>query len=120
MKLLQGSELAEPCEQTSDVRGADIKRVVQTSVDGMLPTPPRTLPPPAMPPPPPKFTTSRHGVYGGKSINNHLKSESVPDTLIKLMEYGDEDEDEDPDEPNEESIKRRSSTLVAPKPFWAV
>ncbi|XP_071913199.1 protein RIK-like isoform X1 [Coffea arabica] len=116
----QGSELAEPCEQTSDIHGKDIKRLVQTSANGIIPTSPRTMPPPTMLPPPPKFTTSRPGIYGGNSIKNGLKSESVPDTLIKLMEYGDEDEDDDLGEPNEDSIKRCSSTLVAPKPFWAV
>lgn len=42
----------------------------------------------------------------------------VSDTLSKLMEYG--EEDDDPDEAGEESCKNNSSVAVAPKPFWAV
>ena len=82
LKLLQGSELAEPCEQTSDIHGKDIKRLVQTSANGIIPTSPRTMPPPTMLPPPPKFTTSRPGIYGGNSIKNGLKSESVPGSFM--------------------------------------
>lgn len=42
----------------------------------------------------------------------------VSDTLSKLMEYG--EEDDDPDEAGEESCKNNCSVGVAPKPFWAV
>ncbi|KAL3525853.1 hypothetical protein ACH5RR_014225 [Cinchona calisaya] len=119
----QRSELlAKSCELTSDVGGKDIKRLMQPGAKGMLPTPPRTMPPPPMPPPPPKFTSSRPGVRDGKSMHNESKSKSVPDTLIKLMEYGDEDDDDDDDldEPIEEPLERSSGTSVAPKPFWAI
>lgn len=43
----------------------------------------------------------------------------VSDTLIKLMEYG--KEDDDPDEIAEEPSKSNSNGFsVNPKPFWAV
>lgn len=38
------------------------------------------------------------------------------DTLVKLMEYG--DEDDDPDETSTESLN--SSTYASRKPFWAI
>ncbi|KAI6670365.1 hypothetical protein NL676_005250 [Syzygium grande] len=46
------------------------------------------------------------------------RSEIIPDTLVKLMEYG--DEDDDPDESSEESLGSNSTTVTTQKPFWAV
>jgi hypothetical protein len=40
------------------------------------------------------------------------------DTLVKLMEYG--EEDDDPEENYEESVSGKSSTVAARKPFWAL
>jgi hypothetical protein len=51
-------------------------------------------------PPPPRFTLT---TQRSRLQDNHIsvkKPNPVPDTLIKLMEYGDdEDDDDDPDEP---------------------
>jgi hypothetical protein len=47
-----------------------------------------------------------------------LKLLVISDTLVKLMEYG--DEDDDPDEYYEESLSGNSSAVAAQKPFWAV
>ncbi|CAI9109834.1 OLC1v1009745C1 [Oldenlandia corymbosa var. corymbosa] len=88
-----------------------------SSTNGFIPNPPKV-----MLPPPPKFTESSSGVRSSaKNVNNELKPESVPDTLIKLMEYGDEDEDDDePNPPSQENLKRSSSSSTGTKPFWAV
>jgi hypothetical protein len=40
------------------------------------------------------------------------------DTLVKLMEYG--EEDDDPEENYEESVSGKSSAVAARKPFWAL
>ncbi|KAF7130136.1 hypothetical protein RHSIM_Rhsim10G0048800 [Rhododendron simsii] len=57
--------------------------------------------------------------FAKPEILNTSKPESLPDTLIKLMEYG--DEDDDPDEIAEEPSKSNSNGFsVTPKPFWAV
>lgn len=42
----------------------------------------------------------------------------ISDTLIKLMEYG--DDDDEPEETSQELFKRKSNSAVTPKPFWAV
>ncbi|KAJ4973466.1 hypothetical protein NE237_006640 [Protea cynaroides] len=126
---LQGSEFLKPGTPPEDLGMRNIssmpppKKLFQPSSNGIplprprtmppLPTTPssRTMPPP--PPPPPKFMSS---ISPPKA--NGIKSTSVPvpvpDTLIKLMEYG--DEDDEPDEITEDSSKSNS----APKPFWAV
>ncbi|KAI4387826.1 hypothetical protein MLD38_000224 [Melastoma candidum] len=41
------------------------------------------------------------------------------DTLVKLMEYGEED-DEDVDEDGKESLVCKSDAKMTPKPFWEV
>ncbi|KAG5527637.1 hypothetical protein RHGRI_028533 [Rhododendron griersonianum] len=134
---LQGSEFAKPGQPTSYLGGRNLstmpapKKLVQPSIDRMPPPPPRTmpLPPPPKfnsmppppprtmpPPPPPKFNSI---APASKEILNTSKPESLPDTLIKLMEYG--DEDDDPDEIAEEPSKSNSNGFsVTPKPFWAV
>ncbi|XP_023638063.1 protein RIK isoform X2 [Capsella rubella] len=67
------------------------------------PSPSKTLSPlssKTMPPPPPRFTPTAQPSRSQE--DNHItvkKPNPVPDTLIKLMEYGDdEDDDDDPDE----------------------
>lgn len=42
----------------------------------------------------------------------------VSDTLVKLMEYG--EEDDDLEENYEESLGGSSSAVAARKPFWAL
>ncbi|KAL6961185.1 hypothetical protein U1Q18_038949 [Sarracenia purpurea var. burkii] len=82
-------------------------------MDRMPPPPPRTFTPP--PPPTPKFKPP----MPSNNVLDKSKLESVPDTLIKLMEYG--EEDDDPDEITEEQLfKSNSNGLAAQKPFWAV
>uniref|UniRef100_A0A2P2LTF2 Protein RIK n=2 Tax=Rhizophora mucronata TaxID=61149 RepID=A0A2P2LTF2_RHIMU len=79
------------------------------------PPPPRTMPPP---PPPPKFNSSTPSKLHDKGkVLNKIVSESVPDTLVKLMEYGEEDDDYE--ESSEEPFKG-NGTLPVRKPFWAV
>lgn len=47
-----------------------------------------------------------------------LNQSVVADTLVKLMEYGEEDDDP---EDSEESLRSRNSCVIAGrKPFWAV
>ncbi|KAI8534105.1 hypothetical protein RHMOL_Rhmol10G0062700 [Rhododendron molle] len=144
---LQGSEFAKPGQPTSYLGGRNLstmpapKKLVQPSIDrmpppppkfnSMPPPPPRTMPPPPPPkfnsmppppprtmppPPPPKFNSI---APASKEILNTSKPESLPDTLIKLMEYG--DEDDDTDEIAEEPSRSNSNGFsVTPKPFWAV
>ncbi|CAI9276915.1 unnamed protein product [Lactuca saligna] len=71
--------------------------------NGMMPPPPR----------PPKFNSTAKVVEG--NIVKTPETKSVPETLISLMEYGDE-EDDDIEETNEESLTNNSKS----KPFWAV
>ncbi|XP_048433955.1 protein RIK isoform X4 [Pyrus x bretschneideri] len=94
------------------------KKLVQPASNGMPPPPPRTMPPP---PPPPKFTSSTQAV---KVLDKNIalkktKPDNVPDTLVKLMEYGD-DEDDDDEETNEELPNNNSVPVTARKPFWAL
>ncbi|CAN6702385.1 unnamed protein product [Malus baccata var. baccata] len=94
------------------------KTLVQQASNGMPPPPPRTMPPP---PPPPKFTSSTQAV---KVLDKNIalkkpKPDNVPDTLVKLMEYGD-DEDDDDEETNEELPNNNSGPVTAQKPFWAL
>ncbi|XP_050227694.1 protein RIK isoform X2 [Mercurialis annua] len=84
--------------------------------NAMLPPSHRTMPPP---PPPPKFYSSNavDKLHEKNTISNKSKAESIPDTLAKLVEYG--EEDDDPDE-NEESDLGNSSVVADRKPFWAL
>ncbi|KAL8088850.1 hypothetical protein AgCh_038569 [Apium graveolens] len=102
----------------------------------MLPPPsPKSMPPPppkSMPPPPPKSMPSPSLNSSTAPIINVLKdnhgqdkttSKAVPDTLIQLMEYGDDDEDDDDDDLGEitgDNLKANSNPQIASKPFWAV
>ncbi|KDP27241.1 hypothetical protein JCGZ_19940 [Jatropha curcas] len=94
------------------------------SSKGMPPPPPRTMPPP---PPPPKFNSSNAAdKLLQNNVSNKSKSDTVPvvsDTLVKLMEYG--EEDDDPEETNEESdhsniLHGNSHAVAVRKPFWAL
>lgn len=123
---LQGSKFQKPGEPTPDLGVRNIstmqapKKLVQQSVNGMVPPPSWSMPPPPPPPPPPpKFNSPvLPSKVHEKSFLNKSKPESVPDTLIKLMEYG--EEDDEPDEITEEPYKSNSNGSAAPKPFWAV
>ncbi|KZV13854.1 protein RIK-like [Dorcoceras hygrometricum] len=112
-KNLQASEFPMPRELTSHVgaRGVSTviapKKSVQPSFGGM----------PPLPPPPPKFNLSPKLHENGTM--HKPKSEVVPDTLIKIMEYGDEDDDDD-DDGEVEMFKKQPEADVFPKPFWAV
>ncbi|CAA6653518.1 unnamed protein product [Spirodela intermedia] len=90
--------------------------------NGMPPLPPlKTIPPPL--PPVPKFWPLRDDHMNG-SPKAPTKG-PVPDPLMKLMEYGDEDEDEDEDGDSGSSVEHSgtnstATTAATPKPFWAV
>lgn len=104
------------------------KKLIQPSSNGFPAPPPRTMPPPpppkrAMPPPPPppKFYDSTEVKVQDKSNSlRKTKSDAVPDTLVKLMEYGDDDDDDDLDDSNEEMPPRTTQAIGAQKPFWAL
>lgn len=122
-KNLQGSEFPMPRELTSHVGvreisvAQDAEKFVKPSHSGALP--PKSLPPP---PPPPKFDSTPK-VHVDNLAPNRSKPETVPDTLIKLMEYGDDDDEDENDELGEtakEALENCSSTPAKPKPFWAV
>ncbi|KAG2715521.1 hypothetical protein I3843_03G084800 [Carya illinoinensis] len=123
-KSHQGSEFLKPAEPSANFGVRDVstmpapKKLVQPSFSGMPPPGPRIMPPP-LPPPLPKFTLSTHAIKGDDKNNilNKTKSDSVPDTLFKLMEYG--EGDDDPEE-NHEEPPSGSSSAVARKPFWAL
>nr|GEW92693.1 protein RIK isoform X1 [Tanacetum cinerariifolium] len=117
----QESVILKPSEVKSYMP-APVK-LVPPSSNGMMPPPPRAMPPPPprrTVPPPPRFDSST--VTKALKVNSASKSEetkSVPDTLISLMEYGDDDDD-DIEETTEEPITKSSKSLPASKPFWAV
>ncbi|KAJ8544916.1 hypothetical protein K7X08_017499 [Anisodus acutangulus] len=92
------------------------KKLVQPLSSSMPPPPPpRMMPPP--PPPPPKFQSSTQKVHENNMVNK-APCKIVPDTLVQLMEYGDDYDDND--EAIERPLKSSSSVLATPKPFWAV
>ncbi|KAF5198204.1 Rik-like protein [Thalictrum thalictroides] len=95
------------------------KKLIQPSSKGMPPPPPRTIPPPPsrIMPPPSKLISSSLLSEADKGTPRSIKSRSdhVPDTLIKLMEYGDDDDD-----PEEEPQGNNARTVNLPKPFWAL
>ncbi|KAK3212490.1 hypothetical protein Dsin_017196 [Dipteronia sinensis] len=132
-KLNQGSELPNPSEPSTDLDVRNVsnmpapRKLFQTLSNGMPPLPPRSM----APPPPPKFTSSpptTTNSHDKKNSLNKTKSDYVPDTLVKLMEYGDDDDDEDddPEETSEESFSSdssfsvNSSKVAIRKPFWAL
>ncbi|XP_070052191.1 protein RIK isoform X2 [Nicotiana tomentosiformis] len=120
---LQGSELPTPQKRMSDAGdryniGAAPKKLVQPLSSPMAPPPPRTMPSPP-PPPPPKFHSSTEKVHAN-NVAHRTPCKIVPDTLVQLMEYGDDDDDDDTDEAIDRPLKSSSNVVAAPKPFWAV
>ncbi|XP_075090482.1 protein RIK isoform X2 [Nicotiana tabacum] len=118
---LQGSELPTPQKRMSDAGdryniGAAPKKLVQPLSSPMAPPPPRTMP---SPPPPPKFHSSTEKVHAN-NVAHRTPCKIVPDTLVQLMEYGDDDDDDDTDEAIDRPLKSSSNVVAAPKPFWAV
>ncbi|KAH8483557.1 hypothetical protein H0E87_028094 [Populus deltoides] len=124
-KLHQGSELSKSGKSLQADLGvrnistmpAPKMLVHPSSSNGMPPPPPRAKPPP---PPPPKFTSSTPAARLQDKNNfwNKTMSDAVPDTLVKLMEYG--EEDDDPEDTSEESPNGKSSVTAVRKPFWAL
>ncbi|KAL2959064.1 hypothetical protein AAZX31_18G246000 [Glycine max] len=92
------------------------KKLVQPSSNGMPPPLLRTMPPP---PPPPKFCgPSEVKVQAKNKTLLKTKSDAVPDTLVKLMEYGEEDDDDI--DSSEESLPHDAGATGVQKPFWAL
>lgn len=131
----QGSELLKPSERYEGLAVRNIstmpapKKLIQPPSNGFPAPPPRTMPPPpppkrAMPPPPPppKFYDSTEVKVQDKSNSlRKTKSDAVPDTLVKLMEYGDDDDDDDDlDDSNEKMPPCPTQAIGAQKPFWAL
>ncbi|XP_030482499.2 protein RIK isoform X1 [Cannabis sativa] len=141
-KPIQGSEHLQAAQVSTDVDVRNVstmpapKMLLSTASREMPPPPPRTMAPPpppprtmAPPPPPPKFASSSSVKTQDKAnILSKTKSDSVPDTLVKLMEYGDDDDDDDDDheedngseETSKESSRETSVSMAARKPFWAL
>ncbi|CAL4929789.1 unnamed protein product [Urochloa decumbens] len=117
------------------------------SISNMVPLPPpkSMLPPPPknMPPPPPKFpaneilprnksetfaskelmaptrgTSILPSQLPPKDLEETTKGTPVSDTLLKLMDYGDDDDDDNIDVPD--NIPKGNPTPSEQKPFWAV
>ncbi|XWS32964.1 hypothetical protein CRYUN_Cryun22dG0036300 [Craigia yunnanensis] len=118
----QESESLNPSKPSGDLTVKNVsampapKKLVHPSSNGMPAPPSRTLPPP----PPPKFTSS---TPSGKShdknkVTSKAKLDAVPDTLVQLMAYGDEDDDSE--ESSDESLNRNSNANAVRKPFWAL
>lgn len=106
------------------------------------PPPPPKMMKPMAPPPPPKTNHLTPKVQGVTNVPHKLSSENVsstpkvhgitnmphkpssedlPDTLVKLMEYGDDDDDDTEVTAAEETLQGKSKDVPeAPKPFWAV
>lgn len=109
-KNVQGSEFPMPRELTSNVGAKDVsvvqdpKKFVKPSSNGMPPPPPRSITPLS---PPPKFNSTPK-VQRDNNGMEKSKHEVVPDTLIKLMEYGDDDDDDDLEETGKEPLKNNS------------
>lgn len=55
---------------------------------------------------------------GQPAFSINFKMRPVSDTLVKLMEYG--EEDDDLEENYEESLGGSSSAVATRKPFWAL
>ncbi|KAH7665184.1 K Homology domain type 1 domain-containing protein [Dioscorea alata] len=118
--LQQESEFLKPGLEDSSSEGLfsmpPPKKLFPTRSGDMQPPLARTMPPPpatppsrSMPPPPPKFSPAKDENRGSAvkrpgseliSITNSKNTENrniepVPDTLLKLMEYGEEEDDTD-------------------------
>ncbi|KAL3719281.1 hypothetical protein ACJRO7_004265 [Eucalyptus globulus] len=117
----QESVYLKPREPGLDMSSRNIstmpppKKLILPSSNAMPPPPPKS-----MPPPPPKFTASKSSpeVHDKAGSLDKTRSEIIPETLVKLMEYG--DEDDDLDESSEESLSSNLTTVTTQKPFWAV
>ncbi|KAM0058272.1 putative KH domain containing protein RIK/BLOM7 [Helianthus debilis subsp. tardiflorus] len=121
VKTHQESGILNPSEVTSSIPAP--KKLVKPASNGMMPSSPRTMPPPpprTPAPPPPRFESSV-SVTKAVEVKSTSKpdTKSVPETLISLMEYGDEDDDDDEETP-EDRVTKGSKSLSASKPFWAV
>ncbi|XP_055803676.1 protein RIK isoform X1 [Solanum dulcamara] len=116
---LQGPELSMLQERMSDGGDRDkigtpaSKKLVQPLSSSMPPPPPPRMMPP--PPPPPKFQSSTQKMHDNNVVNK-APCKIVPDTLVQLMEYGDDDDD-DNDEATDRPLESSSSVLATPKPF---
>ncbi|KAK6913338.1 hypothetical protein RJ641_022939 [Dillenia turbinata] len=117
---LQGSEFRKPSDITTGLGVRNIttmpapKKLVQPSSNEMPPPPPRTLPTP-----PPKFNAAPSSDVKKKNVTlKKAESDDVPDTLVQLLDYG--DDDDDLEETIEEPIRSSSSVMPGPKPFWAL
>ncbi|GAY52820.1 hypothetical protein CUMW_144900 [Citrus unshiu] len=97
---IQGSEIPNRSELSAnlDVRNVSNmpppSKLVQPVDNGMPHPPPRNMPPP----PPPKFTllAPTAKLHDKNNSLNKTKSDNIPvvsDTLVKLMEYGEDDDD---------------------------
>ncbi|KAL2329879.1 hypothetical protein Fmac_017460 [Flemingia macrophylla] len=115
-----GEKSRKPNEQSDGLVVRNIstmpapKKLVRRSSNGMPPPLPIT-----MPPPPPKFCdTPEVKVQDKNKTLLKTKSDAVPDTLVKLMEYG--EEDDDLDDSSEESLPHATQAIGVQKPFWAL
>ncbi|XP_076883344.1 protein RIK-like [Bidens hawaiensis] len=122
VKTLQVSEMLNQSEVKPLI--PPLKKPVQSAFNGMLPSPPRAMPPPPPPsrtavPTPPKFDSSKAVEVNNTSGPETKAAKSVPETLVSLMAYGDEDDDEDEDTPAD-AVTKGSKSLLGSKPFWAV
>ncbi|TYH42739.1 hypothetical protein ES332_D11G082800v1 [Gossypium tomentosum] len=139
----QESESLNPNKPLGDVGVKNVsnmpapKKLIHPSSNGMPPPPPpKSLPPPPPktmqtppappsktmlpPPPPPKFTssTSPRKLHDKIKVTSKAKLDAVPDTLMQLMSYGDEDDDSE--ESSDESLNNKNSADAVRKPFWAL
>ncbi|KAH9676746.1 protein RIK [Citrus sinensis] len=100
LETLEGSEIPNRSELSAnlDVRNVSNmpppSKLVQPVDNGMPHPPPRNMPPP----PPPKFTllAPTAKLHDKNNSLNKTKSDNIPvvsDTLVKLMEYGEDDDD---------------------------
>ncbi|XP_021770944.1 protein RIK-like isoform X2 [Chenopodium quinoa] len=136
----QESDLQDPCKKDTSLPPPSLK--------SMLPPPPprnsstpfldsRSMPLSQNPPksmlPPPPSSKSMHkplpkfdspvsvSKVNDRDTISKLNPPIVPDTLVKLMEYGDDDDDDDDVEEGEkESCKNSANQVASLKPFWAV
>ncbi|XP_015065578.1 protein RIK [Solanum pennellii] len=116
MELLMLQERISEKGDTDKIGIPTHRKLVQPLSSSMLPPPPPRMMPP--PPPPPKFQSSSQKVHDNNVVDK-APSKIVPDTLVQLMEYGDDDDD-DNDEAIDGPLKSSSSAVATPKPFWAV
>ncbi|XP_015867703.3 protein RIK isoform X2 [Ziziphus jujuba] len=123
IKQNQVSEFLKPVESSAGLGVRNVsnmpapKKLISPTSNGRPTIPSRMMPPP---PPPPKFTSSTSSVkvQGKNNIMDKTKSDTVPDTLVKLMEYGEDDDDSE--ETSEESLGGNLGAVSARKPFWAL